>query len=471
MYDHTKQYRCTIIRGKSQKEMDDLLPIYALVIDTVCPCKEADFENSFNNEFRKYRPDSAGTKKTLDNHRTEIAGKLFGMYYTSDDGVVYESDRTKKYLADNDQPAFFKDICYKMQFPNGMQKPNTVQKRMNDLIVLRPNAFMLQLLLMAREVHIDISKKEMGYYVLNSLDVLQGNAKPEEVLTEIMKAHLQGVERTINVPGKADSYCYQHVNEQINYLVLANLIRVTDDNEKRIYLNMRELETIKLFANEWDKPLLFNVYSFDLSTVENRKIFELKWQEYYGRLSDVAGRFETKVSALIEDEDKKPDVIKDGEERPQSLTEFGDEGEAVVYEYEKERVAKFNQRLVQKVIPFGKQKGIGYDIQSVVAEPGEKSEFVKYIEVKSTKRVTTPNIDSDNWTDSVNITRNEWIAAKQHKESYSIYRLYFTRDGITAFVLNNIEEKERDGKLNIVPLTYKIDFGKDSVDNVIPMKE
>ena len=31
MYDHCKQYRCTIIRGKSQKEMDDLLPAYAKV--------------------------------------------------------------------------------------------------------------------------------------------------------------------------------------------------------------------------------------------------------------------------------------------------------------------------------------------------------------------------------------------------------------------------------------------------------
>ena len=39
MYDHKKQYRCTIIRGKSKKEMDDLLPAYALVIDEICPCK------------------------------------------------------------------------------------------------------------------------------------------------------------------------------------------------------------------------------------------------------------------------------------------------------------------------------------------------------------------------------------------------------------------------------------------------
>ena len=118
MYDHTRQYRCTIIRGKSQKEMDDLLPAYALVIDEICPCTHEDFEESFNNAFKRFLPESERIKKTLDNHRTEISGKLFGMYYFAEDGMVYESERTAKFLVDNDQPAFFKDICYKMQFPN-----------------------------------------------------------------------------------------------------------------------------------------------------------------------------------------------------------------------------------------------------------------------------------------------------------------------------------------------------------------
>ena len=31
MYDPSKQYRCTIIRGKSQKEMDDLVLCQDLV--------------------------------------------------------------------------------------------------------------------------------------------------------------------------------------------------------------------------------------------------------------------------------------------------------------------------------------------------------------------------------------------------------------------------------------------------------
>ena len=59
MYDHSKQYRCTIIRGKSQKEMDDFLPAYAKVINEICPCDAEDFEQLFNNAFMRYLPEES----------------------------------------------------------------------------------------------------------------------------------------------------------------------------------------------------------------------------------------------------------------------------------------------------------------------------------------------------------------------------------------------------------------------------
>lgn len=474
MYDHTRQYRCAIIRGKSQKEMDDLLPVYALVVSTVCPCSVDDFETRFNNEFIKYRQDADVTKKTLDNHRTEIAGKLFGMYYKSSDGMVYESDRTKKYLVDSDQPAFFKDICFKMQFPNGMQSVHTLIEHIRNRINIRPNAFVLKLLLLARQTSTDITVEEIGYYVLNSQDVLQGKASPEEVLREIRKAHVQRIERRITVPGKQSSYTYQHIREQINYLEVANLVRI--DDERRICLNMREAETINLFAACWSKPPAFDVYSYDLSTVAGRKEFALDWVEYFSKLSEVADRFSTKASALIREDEADyttpPDRPQPGQgEGHENLTELGDEGEEIVYQYEKARVKTYNPRLANKVIPLGRQRGLGYDIQSVIAEPGEREEFVKYIEVKSTKRVTPPDSSDFSWTDTVNMTRNEWIAAMQHKEFYSVYRLYFSRAGVTAFVLDNIWQKHKEGKIIPVPLTYKVDFKKDAVDSVIILRE
>ena len=466
MYDHTKQYRCTIIRGKSQKEMDDLLPAYAKVVNEICPCNADDFENLFNNAFKNYLPETDRIKKTLDNHRTEISGKLFGMYYFARDGRVYESERTQKFLEDNDQPAFFKDICFKMQFPNGTQKPSpTVKERVSNNISIRPNAFLMKFLLVAKTAKVDITKKDIGYYILNSLDVLQGNASPYEVLEAITTDKESGIERDIKIEGKASSYCWQHINEQMNYLELANLIRYTDD--KRVILNSNEMETIEIFASEWDKKPGFDVYSYDLDSVDGRKDFQFAWDEYFAKISPIASKFTTSVSALLFEPNKGESKEPKKNKTQINLTEFGDEGENIVFEYEKKRVSAFNQRLANKVLSLGRTKGLGYDIQSVVAEPGDMAEFVKYIEVKSTKRLTSPDMNDNLWVDTLNITRNEWVAAQQHGAFYSIYRVYFTRDGIVMFVLANVADKYNSGKIQVVPMTYRVDFNNSSVDNVI----
>lgn len=107
---------------------------------------------------------------------------------------------------------------------------------------------------------------------------------------------------------------------------------------------------------------------------------------------------------------------------------------------------------------------MGYDIQSVIAEPGDFSEFVKYIEVKSTKRVTAPDLKDEVWTDTINITRNEWIAAMQHKEFYSIYRVYFIRGGVVMYIIKNPYQKKMDNIIDVVPLTYRVDFQNNSID-------
>ena len=466
MYDHTKQYRCTIIRGKSQKEMDDLLPAYAKVIDEICPCKANDFEKMFNNEFESYLPKHDRTKKTLDNHRTEISGKLFGMYYLAADGMIYESERTQKFLADNDQPAFFKDVCYKMQFPNGMQKiATTVRQRIKDKICINANAFLLKFLQIARTAGVDISKSDIGYYILNALDVLQGNANPYEVLEVVVADKKVGIQRKVSTPGKASSYSNQHINEQLNYLELANLIRIKDN--KIVILNPKEDETICLFAEKWDKKPSFNMYNYDVDSAESRKKMQLEWDLYFSKISTEADKFSTSAAALIVEE-AVSDKHRDDNKRF-NLTEFGDEGESVVYEYEKKRVAKYSQRLANKVLSLGKTKGLGYDIQSVIAEPGENDEFVKYIEVKSTKRYTCPDINDTLWIDTLNITRNEWIAANQHGEFYSIYRVYFTQNGITIFILANVAKKFNDVRMKAIPMTYRVDFKNICVDEVVDL--
>lgn len=470
MYDHTKQYRCTIVRGKSKNEIDNLLPAYAKVINEICPCKKDDFALLFNKNFeiflkKKEISNEVNKKKTLDNHRTEIAGKLFGMYYLDSDGYYYESDRTKKFLADNDQPAFFKDVCYKMQFPNGMDSENNLEDKIRNKLSLRPNSFVIKLLQESNTRNLHLTTNDIGYYVLNSLDVLQGNATIEEVLNQIENDKKVGISRRVKTEGKASSYDTQHIREQLNYLELANLIRITKD--KFIVLNPLEKNTIDIFAADWNQKPFFDVYKYDISTVTGRKNFYLAWDNYFGRLSEKATDFTTSSSALLFSAEKKKQKTETITKETVNLTEFGDDGERVVYEYEKQRVRKFNPRLANKVLSLGKTKGIGYDIQSVIAEEGEMAEFVKYIEVKSTKRFTKPNLDDESWTDTLNITRNEWVAAMQHKDFYSIYRVYFTSEGIFIYTLNNPKQKLEEKKLSLVAMTYRMDFGKNAVDSVI----
>ena len=487
MYDHTRQYRCDIIRGKSQRAIDDLLPAYAKVINDICPCTVEDFKNRFNTEIQRFLPEKDREEKTLNNHRTEISGKLFGMYYKSDDGMVYTSQRTLKFLEDNDQPAFFKDACYKMQFPNGMQKSNRLQERIDKHISIRPNSFVLKVLQIASQAGISLTVREIGYYVLNSLDVLQGKADPVEVINQIVNDKKAGIERKVEIyddagNAKASSYAMQHIREQLNYLELANLIRIYDGT---VSLNDKESETIEIFARDYNKAPEFNVYAYDISDTTGRKKLQYDWDYYFSTVSSNVDKFETDIYALLTTPlaNKTTDVSPDkssisipanndgGQKRPVSMVEFGDAGESLVYEYEKQRVAKYNKRLVNKVIAFGKTKGIGFDIQSIVAERGETAEFCKYIEVKSTKRLTSPDPNNSLWMDTLNITRNEWVAAQQHQGYYSIYRVYFTKDGISMFILNNISGKNENNKISVTPVNYRLDFSNDSIDKAVDFND
>ena len=466
MYSHEKQYKCTIIRARAITEVDDLLPKYATVIDKLCPCTREEFEKEFNAAFREYALGrSRGTssessiKKTLDNHRTEVSGALFGMHYEVD-GIVYASERTQKYLEDNDQPAFFKDWLLKMQFPNGMQKSQTYRAEVEDGICCHPYSLLLKVLDYADREGIVLLKQEIGYYILNSEDVLKGNATPNEVFDVIMNDKRSGREpRRIVIPEGASSSYAQHVSDQLQYLQLANLIRI--DNQE-IRINPNERKSILAFEELLDKPLGFDISGYNLSDRESRKEFEEDWAVYYAKLSENSESLATPIAALV------PSISEDKDDKEKTdkfnKTELGDEGEAYVFRYEKDRVSKFNPRLVGKVLALGKTKGLGYDIQSVVAEKGEFAEYVKYIEVKSTKRVTAPDSKDDNWTDTVNITRNEWIAAMQHGRFYSIYRIYFVRDAIIVYVIDNPYEKSSNGEIEVVPMTYRIDFSKNAID-------
>ena len=286
------QYRCTIIRGKSISRMDDYLPIYAEILNEICPIPAKQFDETFDKKLSRYIKDD---DKTIRNHRTENADKLLGMYFEKD-GIIYISERTKKFLEDNDQPAFFKSVCYKFQQPNGSQKiQTTTREKIKNGISFKPYHFILSLLKTAAAKKVILTKNEVAYYVLNALEVLQGKVSVDEVLNEILKDSEKGIEKKVDT-SKNYTWGYQHINEQFDLLELSNLIR---KDGKSIWLNSRETSSIELFVSDLSNPLAidFSEYNFDEKGIEKK--IKIVWQQYFGKKSKLEHKkFFTSIYSL-----------------------------------------------------------------------------------------------------------------------------------------------------------------------------
>jgi hypothetical protein len=461
MFNPDIQYRCTIIRGKAQKELDNLLPAYANIIAEICPCKKDDFDLNFNQALSNiiYKKDydslDNNNKKTIRNHITEIAGKLFGLYFNKDN-FVHESESNQKLLEDNDQPSFFKNLCLNFQFPNGSQSINTVMDRVNYKLKFKPFHFILALIILADGRGLKLSKNEIGYYVLNSLEVLQGLINVEDVLNKIIDDRSSDAVKKLNFSNSNET---QHIREQINLLGLANLVFFEGDY---VIVNKTESKTLDLFMVELNQPLKFDMYKYNLDIEKEKKEMFDDWSEYYGSIA--VSDYEilsTSIEALQRVEVVKTITSKKGTDH----TILGDEGEEYVFILEKSRVAEKHPRLANKVILLGKQRGLGYDISSVEAnENDEEPEFARFIEVKSTKRITEPDLNDKSWLDTINLTRKEWIAAKQYRQAYNIYRVYFTPDRTVVRKINDPFDKNEKGFITVLPTLYRMDFGSQSID-------
>jgi hypothetical protein len=359
-------------------------------------------------------------------------------------------------LEDNDQPAFFKNLCLNFQFPNGTQIIKTIVERMNDGIKFKPFHFLLSLLSVAQKNGVTITKDEIGYYVLNAKQVLQGLISVDAVLEKILNHRATDLTRNLNF---SDSSETQHIREQLNLLALANLVKLKNN---QIVLNHAENEIIQEFIREQKEPLRFDIYKYNLERKDEKKQMYSDWSEYFGKIAVSNPEIlSTSIEALQREEIEKPKAEKKGVD----YTILGDEGESYVFNLEKSRVSVVYPRLVNKVLLLGKQRGLGYDISSIEADENiEEPEFARFIEVKSTKRITEPDLNDNSWTDTVNLTRKEWIAAKQYRSAYNIYRVYFTPNATIVRKINDPFGKNEQGTITVLPTLYRMDFGSESID-------
>ena len=461
MYTPENQYRCTIIRGKSQTEMEDLLPVYANIVHKYCPCTEETFRNSAFSDLsytlfhtREFSQLPKNKQKTVKNHYTEIIGVLLGLFYPKYDAeakevIIHETDSCRFLIEKSDFPTFFKNLCLNYQFPNGEKKITTIQKEMELGIKLKPFCFVVKLLHIANSHKQLLSKQEIGYYALNNLDVLCGNVSADEVFNRIMEDRLNGIKRN-KLSGSNE---WQHIKEQFNLLELANLV---EHDSERIWLNSEEASAIALFIKKQNSPM-FDVYSYNLNTTVRRKQIVQDWKEYNGKFN-MELLNTSPVLGYIDNA-----KLKGGVTAIKSTTDLGNEGEALVFKLEQERVKFYKERLVNKVLLLGKTKGLGYDISSIEADENpENPEFARYIEVKSTRRTTRPSFNQ-NWTDSLNITRKEWVAAQQFGTAYNIYRVYFTKSEVIVVRIHNPFALSKEGKIEVFPTVYQMDFSSNVI--------
>lgn len=454
-YNPENQYRCTIIRGKSQSKMEDLLPFYAQTVHKNCPCTKGEFDARCNKQVTKYFFGNEnfdeltdGNRMTIRNHITEIMGKLLGLYYTTLDDMVYETDSCSFLLSTYDFPAFFKSICLNLQFPNFADSIQNLRDKIHHKTNIRPLCYVVAFLDYARKQAVNkaITKQEVGYYILNNLDVLQGNISIEDVYNRIMSDRKNKIKRE-KLSGSHD---WQHIKEQINLLKLSNIVEA---DSEYIWLNDKEEKAIKLFCAKNKEPL-FDLYKYNLESGDDKKQALADWMFYFGKMNSEISKMKTQFGIPPQTSELKKEKGAVGV----SSVELGDKGEAFVYRMECERVKAYKARLVNKVLLLGKTKGLGYDISSIEADENpDKPEFARYIEVKSTTRISEPSFNED-WCDSLNLTSKEWIAAEQYGEYYNIYRVYFTKTKTIVIRINNPFKKANDGKIEVFPTNYQMDF-------------
>jgi hypothetical protein len=434
--------------------MDDYLSIYAEILNEICPISAKNFPKVFNEKLSHYI--KKGDTKTIKNHRTENVNKLLGMIFEKD-GIIYLSERTLKFIESKDQPAFFKSVCFRFQQPNGSQKIQTVKEKIKNGINFKPYHFILALLKLAQNKDITLTRDEIAFYVLNSLQVLQKKISIEDVLTKILYNRENKITKKIT---PKNSRNYQHINEQFDYLRLANLIRC---NREEIWINKKEMAAIDFFINDLERPLGFDFSNYNLSEKNIGKKIEPEWQNYFSSFEKIEEeKFKTSIKSL----DTIQAQIEQTEEFEKSSFKIGEEGENFVLQIEKKIIEKFNRRLLNKVNYHGKMKGLGYDITSIEANRNPKNpEFLRHIEVKATKRVNAPNF-TDTY-DSINLTRNEWVAAEQHSKHYYIYRVYFTNGGIFISIINDPANKKNGEILRVTPIGYRIEFKDKAINETL----
>lgn len=440
------QRRTVIIRGRGQTELDTLLPIFANLVERNTPLAPADFDAAMIKSLSSIFPNQ--TNKTYRNYLTEIIGQLFSMYYVENNQVEI-SQLSLKLLGDGDQPAFFKVIVSRLQFPNPSAKKHKFDAEVADGLGVKPLVLVLELLRIAHDHNDRISFDELAFYVLNSFEALSGTHTGSTLYADIQRSRLSKV----IIPPFVGSAARQHIKESLNLLALANLIR-TDSHE--YWINQFELDAIDEICKISSSSSLFRARN----SFETHDEYQQSWKKYLTDISTVPiGIFTTQVAALGS---VAPQRLVAGKSRRRA-TDIGREGELLVLDLENAAIELSFPGSGWTAQDYTAKRGIGFDIESIFySEPSLKGKPHR-IEVKSTVRVTKPDIRNSVAPDGFTLTRSEKRALDIYKETFSIYRVYIYAGGYDIHILRNPAELNQEKIINFVPDTWSAEYVPSSI--------
>lgn len=439
------EYRVNFIRGRSQNILDTMLPAFASAVNEVCPVLETNLTSGLVQHLTKFFPNVEN--KTLNNYATEIIGQLFGMVVHNESGSCQISELTDKLLRDFDQPAFFKVLASRIQFPNPMNRKRLDYERAaDDGCHVRPLVLVLEVL---KELNGPATYLEIRTFVLANLLALNGTQPANLIVKNILRSRRENF--TLPDPSEPNKpYHHQHIREMLGLLVLANLIR---ENSSGSYeLNSSETTTLEWLFREKSNQALFRA----LEQHEDYRDFQKSWSKWYGSLPKGVDPevFATRVDALGID----PTNSFIGPNRSTSVghstQEVGRIGEEIVLNWQLSEVGKHRPQDVKHVKDRSMERGIGFDIQSVWTNGDNAGEFW-YLEVKTTKRATKPDAIS-NQLDLVNLTANEYRAAKSHGRNYSVCRVYLFSGGFEVFIITDPVAKSATGEVILEPADWSL---------------
>jgi hypothetical protein len=438
---HPPQRRTVIIRGRGQTEMDTLLPIFATLVERNTPLPTGDFEAAMIKNLEAIFPGQ--TNKTHRNYLTEIVGQLFSMFYV-DAGLVEIAPLTLKLVEDGDQPAFFKVLISRLQFPNPSAKKHKYDQEVADGLGIKPLVLVLDLLQTAHQHKDKISFEEIAYYVLNSTEALMGKHTGSTLYAIILRSRAAKVV----IPSFQGSAARQHIKEALNLLILANLVR---SDSLEYWVNQFEEEAINAICSQAATDNLFRLRG----GFESHDDYQQAWKIFLTDISSVpVDLYSTKVAALGA---VAPLRLIAGKPKRRA-TDIGREGELLVIDLENAAIELAFPGSGWVAQDYTAKRGIGFDIESIFHNVPALHGTPHRIEVKSTVRVTKPDLRTATAPDSFVLTRSEKKALDVYKETFSIYRVYIYAGGYDIHILRNPLELTKKSILNLSPDTWSADY-------------